>query len=97
MKKQYTLSRIIIGVLVTIVTFIASINEDSSWMFIPLVSGLIAFGLSFPSTIFCKNLLKDSRTKDYNDWILSNGFKISKKNNHKIIIFEYEKSDYENS
>ena len=57
MEKSYKISRIIIAVITFILFSIMIINEDESWNFIPLIFAVIAFGLSFPSTLISRKLI----------------------------------------
>lgn len=58
MKKTYKISRVIIAVITFIIFSIILINEDKSWNNIPLIFAGIAFGLSFPSTLISRKLIK---------------------------------------
>ena len=58
MKKINMISRIILSIIVFILFSIFIMNEDSSWIIIPIIFSLITFGLSFPSTIFAQKIIK---------------------------------------
>ncbi len=58
MKKINMISRVIMMIITFILFSIMIINEDSSWKIVPLIFALIVFGLSFPSTIFAKKIIK---------------------------------------
>lgn len=58
MKKSYKISRVIIAVITFIIFSIISINEDESWNIMPLIFAGIAWGLSFPSTLISRKLIK---------------------------------------
>ena len=58
MKKINMISRIILSIIVFVLFSIFIMNEDSSWIIIPIIFSLITFGLSFPSTIFAQKIIK---------------------------------------
>ena len=58
MKKINMISRIILSIIVFILFSIFIMNEDSSWIIIPIIFSVITFGLSFPSTIFAQKIIK---------------------------------------
>lgn len=56
-KKIYMISRIIIAIVTFIIFNIMFTNEDESWNFLPPIFSLIAFVISFPSSIVSKKLI----------------------------------------
>lgn len=56
-EKMYKISRLILAIMTFIIFNIMFINEDISWKFLPIVFALIAFGVSFPSSILSKKLV----------------------------------------
>jgi len=58
MKKEYKVSRYIILILTFLIFNIMFINEDKSWLILPPIFSLIAFILSFPSSIVSKKFIK---------------------------------------
>ena len=56
-KKIYKISRIILSIIAYILFSIITINEDSSWIIVPIIFAVIVFGLSFPSTIFANKII----------------------------------------
>lgn len=57
MEKIYKISRIILAIIAFIVFNIMFINEDVSWKILTIVFALIAFGISFPSSIVSKKIM----------------------------------------
>ena len=57
MEKIYKISRIILAIMTFIVFNIMFINEDVSWKILTIVFALIAFGISFPSSIVSKKIM----------------------------------------
>ncbi|MDO5569150.1 MAG: hypothetical protein Q4G04_03470 [bacterium] len=57
LKRTYMISRLIIAIVTFIIFNIMFINEDSSWKVLPFIFSIIAFALSFPSSIISKKLL----------------------------------------
>ena len=58
MKKIKMILKIILSIIVFILFSIFIMNEDSSWIIIPIIFSVITFGLSFPSTIFAQKIIK---------------------------------------
>ena len=58
MKKYYMISRWILVGITFILFKIMFINEDSSWWIVAFIFSLIAFLVSFPSTIISKTSIK---------------------------------------
>ena len=56
-EKLYKISRIILAIMTFIIFNIMFINEDVSWKFLPIIFALIAFGVSFPSSIISKKIM----------------------------------------
>lgn len=57
LKKSYRISRIIIPVITFIIFCVMFRREDSSWRILPFIFALIAFVVSFPSSIISKHLI----------------------------------------
>ena len=56
-KKIYMISKVALVIITFVIFSIMIINEDSSWNIVPIIFSLIAFGFSFPSTIFAKKII----------------------------------------
>ena len=56
-EKLYMISGIILAIMAFIIFNIIIINEDKSWKILPPIFALIAFGISFPSSIVSEKLM----------------------------------------
>ncbi len=57
-KKEFQISRIVLSIIVFIVMNIAIINEDKSWLVIPVIFSVISYVFCFISTGISKKIIE---------------------------------------